>query len=499
MDTSQKSKPHAAVVGGGISGLAAARKLVQQGYQVEVFEATGRLGGKIQTDTSGKMGDQVVNLGAEFVDSKEKNPFLVKLCEELGVKLIPAKDQEKQDFQLSNGIPMQEDAFFEAYEPIAARIRADKAGLLERNGSTEKWSDRALQLGPMSLDQYMQQLSGSLSTEEKALIESKIPGGLPVLLASAAHFYTSESGRDPQQISALQFVNESGMEKGSFLSSDCAFRVEGGTERIIDALKADLEKQGVEFHYNAPLAGVQKQEGKMTLRFADASTQTFDNAVLALPIKALGNIEGLEALGLPASDRKLLQEGQYTHSSKFFVKTKMDVPPATYFSGEGYQAWQSAPGMMTFLAGGEELNQKKGIALMERCMESFAKAHGTTADALFEQDPQQMVYGGPNLAKPCYASPAPGQSLGLAGLWHSFGKLAEQGLGIVGTFLPARHQDGPATEFSVGFMESGLNSAEYMVGKLATRQQQAEQQVQPQSNFVDRATLRPATGYSASI
>lgn len=51
------------VVGGGISGLAAARRIAMEGYKVIVVEARDRLGGRVHThkyDTEGSM----VDLGA---------------------------------------------------------------------------------------------------------------------------------------------------------------------------------------------------------------------------------------------------------------------------------------------------------------------------------------------------------------------------------------------------------------------------------------------------
>ena len=42
--------PDVAIVGGGIAGLAAAYELQQRGVAVHLFEASGRLGGVIQTE-----------------------------------------------------------------------------------------------------------------------------------------------------------------------------------------------------------------------------------------------------------------------------------------------------------------------------------------------------------------------------------------------------------------------------------------------------------------
>lgn len=69
-----------AVVGGGISGLAAARRLRQQGARVKVFEAADRLGGQIRPVT---FAGHLVDVGAEAVH--QSAPGMDALITELGL------------------------------------------------------------------------------------------------------------------------------------------------------------------------------------------------------------------------------------------------------------------------------------------------------------------------------------------------------------------------------------------------------------------------------
>lgn len=62
MNNSAVSAPHIVVVGGGISGLAAAHRLLESGARVTVLEATDRLGGKLY---AGEIAGARVDLGAE--------------------------------------------------------------------------------------------------------------------------------------------------------------------------------------------------------------------------------------------------------------------------------------------------------------------------------------------------------------------------------------------------------------------------------------------------
>ncbi len=72
--------PKAAVVGGGISGLAAAYEFHLAGWDVDVYEASGRWGGKIVTSP---VGDEMVDSGPDAVLMRA--PAGIGLCEELGL------------------------------------------------------------------------------------------------------------------------------------------------------------------------------------------------------------------------------------------------------------------------------------------------------------------------------------------------------------------------------------------------------------------------------
>ena len=69
------------VIGAGVSGLAAARRLAEAGLRVVVLEASERVGGRIMTVRDG---ETVVELGAEFVHGRPR--VLWELIEEAGLE-----------------------------------------------------------------------------------------------------------------------------------------------------------------------------------------------------------------------------------------------------------------------------------------------------------------------------------------------------------------------------------------------------------------------------
>ena len=94
--------PRLAVIGGGISGLAAAHRLHQllPTAQLRLFEAGPRLGGVLYTQRSG---DLLLEHGADSFIAK--TPWAVDLCRDLGLadELVPTNQQHRRALVVRNG------------------------------------------------------------------------------------------------------------------------------------------------------------------------------------------------------------------------------------------------------------------------------------------------------------------------------------------------------------------------------------------------------------
>ena len=77
-----------AVIGGGISGMAAAH-LLAQSHAVVLYEAEGRLGGHARTVLAGKRGDQPVDTGF-IVFNRVNYPNMLDLFARLEVPVAPS-------------------------------------------------------------------------------------------------------------------------------------------------------------------------------------------------------------------------------------------------------------------------------------------------------------------------------------------------------------------------------------------------------------------------
>ncbi|XP_003964196.2 peroxisomal N(1)-acetyl-spermine/spermidine oxidase [Takifugu rubripes] len=95
--------PKIVIVGGGISGVAAAESLVKAGFRhVRILEATQRSGGRIKTST---LGDKIVEIGANWIHGPcEENPVF-RLARQYGLLEEKALSLENQTTDV-NGHPV---------------------------------------------------------------------------------------------------------------------------------------------------------------------------------------------------------------------------------------------------------------------------------------------------------------------------------------------------------------------------------------------------------
>src|SRR5271166_1634024 len=134
-------RPDFVILGAGIAGLAAARKLAEAGLSVILLEARSRIGGRIFTARPPSAG-LPIELGAEFVHGRP--PELLDLIREAGLTLYERKGEFVcyengklgdcgffgEAFQVLDNLPASLDMTFAEFlarerlpEHIATRVR----------------------------------------------------------------------------------------------------------------------------------------------------------------------------------------------------------------------------------------------------------------------------------------------------------------------------------------------------------------------------------------
>lgn len=454
------------VIGGGISGLYSALLAVDSGQKnIHVFEASQRLGGKIVSQT---MPDgQVLNMGAEFIDNEHAR--IVALCKRLHIPLHPCIDQKKALFQGPDGRVVPD--FIEQYAPIARQVIRDREAI-----EAAPDGPYAQQMKSISLADYLAHLQATVPVNDDRSFIGKVwdfctfrPTRVSdEIIHIAANSFTGEAGQPVQNITAAQFIAETSPEVGQFLGCGESSRVEGGTQAMIDALHKHLEAHGVKFHFGEKLEAATKGAHggvDLTLTSAKGTQQIHSKtAVIGLPTYALAHVRGLETFGLPPQASQMLADVQYTNNMKITIpiKSGVNVPLLNLFQPHGVESWSPAPGYLTFLC-----TQHDGLTppqLIRQCTEDYAKAYGQgkTAADIFDIGPGKVALANPGKAG-CWSTAHPKNAVANEQLFAAMESLADQGLGIVGTYMPL--------EGSVGFMECGAASAERAHARLPVEAQ----------------------------
>ena len=110
---------HVVVVGAGMAGLAAARRLTDEGVRVTVLEARERIGGRVCTDTS--LGVPV-DLGAAWIHGTEGNP-IVGLVDAVGAETVETNFYDVVLFDEDGVVDSVDvEASFEAWDDIVTKI-----------------------------------------------------------------------------------------------------------------------------------------------------------------------------------------------------------------------------------------------------------------------------------------------------------------------------------------------------------------------------------------
>ncbi|MDB5664800.1 FAD-dependent oxidoreductase [Cypionkella sp.] len=255
-----------AVVGGGVSGMAAAHLLAPHNAVV-LFESQPQLGGHARTVLAGKRGDQPVDTGF-IVFNKVNYPHLLKLFESLDVPIAPSnmsfgasirggrlqyalRDLDSLFAQRRN---LLSPAFLRMCRDIT-HFNKHAATLAQDPQMTIAELLLTLRTGPYFRDYYILPLSGAIwSTPPQDILDF------------------------PAQALISFFQNHALMQ---ISNQHQWFTVRGGSIQYVSRLSADLRRHGVELRLSTPIAGIQRLPDGVMVRAAGGEWELFDDLILA--------------------------------------------------------------------------------------------------------------------------------------------------------------------------------------------------------------------------
>ncbi len=260
----------AVVVGAGMAGVAAARRLTDGGVRVTVLEARDRIGGRVFTDTRSGV---ALEQGASWVHGVTGNP-LAPLAKRAGLTLVPT------DFDDAAIRSYRTSAFpAEGWRPVKNLWRA-----VHRATRTRPPVDA-------SVERQLASFGWSVTT--------------PGERAAAMTELVQEYGLDLDRLGA-QALWEGDYERGGDAM------VVGGYGAIPRML-AD----GIDVRLQSPVRSISTQADSVTARLGDGSTDA-DVVVVAVPLALLQ--EGLPEVPLPASMRRAVDGLTTGNLEKVFVE-----------------------------------------------------------------------------------------------------------------------------------------------------------------------------------
>lgn len=276
-------QPRIAIVGGGIAGLSAALTLADAGIASTVYEASGRVGGRMFSNTTYWNDNQVSEWGGELIDTNHKTVLTLAKRFKLSVadlyKFEPNGSEDTYYFEGQYYEKVQADIDF---QPVHQALQTDvQAASYPTTYQNSTAAGRALD--DMSIHEW---------------IESRVPGGhgspLGQLLDVA---YNIEYGAETTDQSALNLVyllgyNASPGNFAMFGKSDERFHIVGGNQQLPTAIAGYLGGAVVQTGHRM-LSITKNANGTFTLVFTTANTTktvVADMVILTLPFAVLANL-----------------------------------------------------------------------------------------------------------------------------------------------------------------------------------------------------------------
>jgi monoamine oxidase len=299
--------PKVAIVGAGIAGLCAAKRLAAHGIPATIYESTGRVGGRMHSYTGGYWGEgHYSEWCGELIDSDMT--LIRSLCKHYDLPLLNLPRFEPPHsfdtyFFLGDYYPHSHALadFVPVFRAVEHDLRAAGSNTTYRRSTP---AGRALDR--MSVYEW---------------IQTRVPGGHASAMGRLLDVaYAQENGADTQDQSALQIVYELGPDQTRKFSiygeSNQRFHIKGGNEQLPQALAADLPSETIE--HGRRMTAVRQDSKGVVLTFGSEEVHA-DYAILTLPFAVLRTLDTSGA-GFDARKRRAINQLGRGKNTKLLVE-----------------------------------------------------------------------------------------------------------------------------------------------------------------------------------
>lgn len=295
-------QPRIAIVGGGLSGLAAADRLRARGIAATIYEASDRVGGRCKS-LRGFFPGQVAELGGEFIDTPHKT--MLSYANEFGLTLEDVNKEPGAVRYFFGGQAYTEAEVIEQFRVLTRRMQPD---LRASSGAPTAFDSNAadVQLDALDIRTYLQMRASDL----------------PLIRAVLEEAYLAEYGLEANEQSSLNLLLFIKLSRNSkfkiFGTSDERYHVVQGNDAMASGIAARLPGPIVTGRRLEALR--RTPAGAYELKFAGISTPVVaDYVILTVPFSVLRNVALDASLGLSNGKRNAIQQLGYGMNAKTMV------------------------------------------------------------------------------------------------------------------------------------------------------------------------------------
>ncbi|MFZ5892299.1 MAG: flavin monoamine oxidase family protein [Myxococcota bacterium] len=382
-----KGQPTVAIVGGGIAGLTCALKLADRGLASTVYEASGRAGGRMFSNTSYWNQGQVSEWGGELIDSGHET--VQALAKRFGLALddlhAAQPNGSTDTYRFFNEYYTQQNADSDFLASVAEAVAAD-AEAADYPTRYDSFTEAGALLDSMSVYDW---------------IESRVPGGhrsrLGTLLDLA---YNTEYGAETRDQSALNLVYLLGYQPNDtamsvFGESDERYHIRGGNQQLPNKMAAALGN----VVYGHALRRLRRTSaGRYSMCFARGGGSVevvADYVVLAIPFAVLRDID-VSGAGFDPLKLQAIRELGRGHNGKTQLQFSQriwngrgswpGISNGSSYADSGYQSsWDAtraqagSNGILVFYSGGAVTDAMSSNRAFATVSEPTVLADATTA------------------------------------------------------------------------------------------------------------------------
>ncbi len=345
-----------AIVGGGLAGLAAALHLHDHGVAATVYEASARVGGRVESDTTSWLATQVSEHCAELIDTGHHT--MRRLARRFHLRLDNLHHGEvpgSTDTLYFGGAYYSARDAVRDFHPVARAVRRD---LHAANFPTrwDQFTDPGRALDAMSVRDW---------------IQSRVPGGLASPMGTLLDVaYNTEYGRETSVQSALNLVYLLGYQPSrrgfAVLGvSDETFHVRGGNDQIPARMAAALPGGAVQLGWRLRRI-VREPDATWRLVFDGRPDVVADHVLLAIPFSVLRTLDYADA-GFDSVKRTAIEELGYGTNAKLALQFR-----SRPWRGRG--AWASRPARYSPTSSSRTRGRSRAVSRATRASSSTTRA-----------------------------------------------------------------------------------------------------------------------------